>query len=370
MCELLGDEFWNETMTMIDDGFTSNLGYSMSPKNFCNAIQDINKLVTQYLLHIMHIPVIILIVITIFGKEAEDAKWFVFHTAILNFILGVVWELTYFVPTCMKNNLIRSIMFYCLNLATNSIFPLAFTRFLYLYFSHFYEKIFTKKTLIPWIFFYDVVVLGVYLAEILIFQTMFICLAMSVIMTFGTVTCSSLVFIKIRKMMNMVKDSKHGIKGDLRRAAIVCLTQGCIISLYLFATLYKKIYLSFIGTQFLQNQQMSDPHPTGPPPSYDSQSTGSGSPLMMNNTLSYMPSSIILLFAYIFIEDWSYTIYQFFIIIDTLITLLVLRTYRHALLKVGTYVFDTVSGYVYCPKYKRRVSVMYRKRLSVNQWTG
>src|SRR3569623_468989 len=114
MCELLGDEFWNETMIMIDDGFTSNLDYnrppSMSPKNFCNVIQDINKLVTQYLLHIMHIPVIILIVITIFGKEAEDAKWFVFHTAILNFILGIVWELTYFVPTCMKNSLIQSII--------------------------------------------------------------------------------------------------------------------------------------------------------------------------------------------------------------------------------------------------------------------
>uniref|UniRef100_A0A914D2N2 Uncharacterized protein n=1 Tax=Acrobeloides nanus TaxID=290746 RepID=A0A914D2N2_9BILA len=43
----------------------------------------------------MLIPVLLIVLVTILAKDKEDYKWFVFHTALLNFFLGIISELTY-----------------------------------------------------------------------------------------------------------------------------------------------------------------------------------------------------------------------------------------------------------------------------------
>ena len=92
MCELV-QEFMNNTNTLREwnssySSYATPERMIMTTQNFCDVISEINYVMTKILLHIMHVPVITLIIITLFGKENEDAKWFVFHTAVLNFILG------------------------------------------------------------------------------------------------------------------------------------------------------------------------------------------------------------------------------------------------------------------------------------------
>uniref|UniRef100_A0A914CGH5 Uncharacterized protein n=1 Tax=Acrobeloides nanus TaxID=290746 RepID=A0A914CGH5_9BILA len=67
-------------------------------------------------------------------KDKEDYTWFVFHTALLNLFLGIIIEITYF----YDNEEFYTWIDFAINQAVNSIFPLAFTRFFYLYFPYIY----------------------------------------------------------------------------------------------------------------------------------------------------------------------------------------------------------------------------------------
>uniref|UniRef100_A0A914DE58 Uncharacterized protein n=1 Tax=Acrobeloides nanus TaxID=290746 RepID=A0A914DE58_9BILA len=88
---------------------------------------------------------------------------------------------------------------------------------------------------------------------------------------------------------------------------------------------------------------------------------------MMNQTFpTVMPkSSHFLLFAYMLLDDWQYPLYQLYVILDTLITLIVLRTYRNALKKVLSCAMKTLKIRVY----KTHDLSMYKKTTSINQWT-
>ena len=62
---------WNES-----DYFQNDTQMTTAYKtDFCTTILEIDAILTIYLLHIMHIPVLTLIIITLFGKENEDAKF-------------------------------------------------------------------------------------------------------------------------------------------------------------------------------------------------------------------------------------------------------------------------------------------------------
>jgi hypothetical protein len=118
----------------------------------CDIIHYILPTMIPILLHIMHIPVIILIILTFMGKENQDAKWFVFHTAIFNLIVSITWQLLYIFPEFIASPFVFEILMgFTINLSQISIFPLAFTRFFFFYFQSQYEKIFAKKNLFWWI---------------------------------------------------------------------------------------------------------------------------------------------------------------------------------------------------------------------------
>lgn len=120
--------------------------------DICDAIVNIEPTLHSNLLHLIHIPVIILIILTLFGKNNEDVKWFVFHTAILNLTLGISYELSDFISNMNIQIYFIYGMSISMDLAMNSVLPLTFTRFFYLYFQTQYEKLFIKKTLFWWIF--------------------------------------------------------------------------------------------------------------------------------------------------------------------------------------------------------------------------
>jgi hypothetical protein len=274
MCDLL---FQQNVSTMFDiiqqDGQPLE---QMTPQNFCTFIHDISQTLTKFSLHIMYIPVVTLILITLFGKEKnEDAKWFVFHTAILNLFLGIAMEITYLYPDYMKIRTIQIIQHWNLGLAVESIFPLAFTRFFCLYFTDIYEKMFTKKTILLWLLAYDVAMLMHYVfATVIKFATVnnaYICLGISSALLIGTIIFSTLVVLKIRGMMKLVSNSKLSTYSDLRKAAFICLFQACVNSVYMISSIYMHIYADFFmdtsmnsyGSVFLNDQGAIQRNPNG-----------------------------------------------------------------------------------------------------------
>lgn len=299
--------------------------------SLCEIISNIDSYISFYLLHIMHIPVIILIFITIFGKEDEDAKWFVFHTAVLNLILGIIWEITIFFTNFGDDSFIKIIQLFSLNLAAVSIFPLAFTRFFLLYFPQRYEKIFTKKTLIPWLLGYDLAMIGVFTIDNS-FDSSIILPIFCLIILFITICCSVLIFMQIKKMMNLVgHESRFDTFNDLRKAAFICIFQTCIISLFLITTFYLHLYSNVID------------------------------PLIDEESMSMTMWDI-----FIILTELQYSIYQLFAIIDTLVTLLVLRSYRNALKKVYFLIIVTLKSLMA----KKKRAAQNNVNLKKNNWTN
>lgn len=259
--------------------------------DFCDAIFDIYPTLTSVLLHIMHIPVTILILLTLIGKENEDAKWFVFHTAILNLIVGIMWELLY--SELIENQFVVDILMgYAQHLSFISIFPLAFTRFFYLYFQDLYEKLFTRKTLGIWIIGYDL--LFILLVNFGIDSMILIILSTILI---GTFIFTFLIYLKLHQMMKIVGNNSFlNTLSDLRRAAFICIFQSCNITLLLTTVFYSHTYSLYANYSDLYYNQ--------------------------GHILYILYQSSALL---------SGPLYQLFVIVDTCIVLIALRSYRNAI---------------------------------------
>lgn len=244
--------------------------------------------------HIMLIPLIIITLLTLLGKDKEDYKWFVFHTTMLNLILGIFRELTYFTDGIRIFGVdLYGCIDYAINLAVNSIFPLAFTRFLFLYFPYFYSKFFTKKTIILWILGYDGLIFGLgYLNSIHEEENLFIVnIVITCFLLLCTIFCSCLIFLKIRKMKKLVANYQNfSSHRDLKRAAFICVFQASIISLNLLNSIFCQIFI--------------------------------------NNLANDVYLFNIFFGVYMFLNSLQYAIYYFFVIIDSFVTLIVLRTYR------------------------------------------
>lgn len=250
----------------------------------------------------MLVPLILLIIITRFGKENEDSKWFVFHTAMLNLILGVIWEFSYVISNFVTQTTIVYIVNAIINLTVNSIFPLAFTRFFRLYFPFYYEKLFTKKTLLPWMLSYDLLILIFIMTEI-VSQIHIISMILSSAVFLFNLVCSILIFIKIHGMMKLVADNAQlSTLSDLRRAAIICIFQTEVVSFNLFTTFYFHLFLTYL---FPNVEDMG-----------------------WLETLMYI---------HLAFSRLKNSIYQFFVIVDTCVTLFVLRSYRNSIKKVFLY---------------------------------
>lgn len=241
----------------------------------------------------MLVPVLILVVITLFGKEKEDYKWFVLHMAILNLILAIIWEVLNFVP---NSDLLWTLLAYILNLSVISIFPLAFTRFFFLYYRFVYIKIFTKKTIFVWILAFDLVMIGLLYIDSFI-STHLLSLIVCPILILATIFCSFLIFLKIRNMSKLVQNQhNYSSYSDLQRAAFVCIWQSSIISIHLANSVFCQIFLNYLKSDVV---------------------------------------TFNLFFGvYMVVNPLQYPMYQLFIIMDSFITLFLLKSYRVVIKKV------------------------------------
>jgi hypothetical protein len=123
--------------------------------NLCNKIVNIEITSSRYLLHLMLIPELVIIFLTLISKTREEAKWFIFHITMINLILSLIWEVIYICPDFRESPLLLKPLFFLVFLSENWIFPLAFTRLLFLYKKDMYKKLFTIKRIVFWLLGYD-----------------------------------------------------------------------------------------------------------------------------------------------------------------------------------------------------------------------
>lgn len=289
MCDIIQSE-------TILSNFTNLTQYSST---FCAQINSLDVISTRYLLNIMLIPVLILILVTLFGKNDEDSKWFVFHTAVLNLVLGIIWEIVLYFPDFQSQTITMVFINFSMNLAANSILPLAFTRFLVFYFPFYYEKLFTKKTLLPWMVGYDLAFIGLQILDSYI-GSHGIILTLCLGTFLFNLICSISILIKLRKMMKLMENnSNNNTFSDLRRAALICIFQSGVLSLNVVTLFFEHLFLTFL-IKIIEDFELME----------------------------------ILVTLYLSIVQLKYPLYQFCVIIDTTVTLLVLRSYRNVLKKI------------------------------------
>lgn len=267
--------------------------------DFCDFLKIFGTNSTPYLIHILFVPALMTIIITLIDRYKEDSKWFTFNTAIINIIMGIAWELkrqpkmlNTFFPTV---NLIWSVG---KDLSQYSIFPLAFTRVFVLYFPDRYKKIFVKKFLFIFILSYNAIL--AYLSYLCnggnISWNFGLYMAIDGFMLIATFSCSFLVLLKIRKMMKLVGDhSPLNTFDDLRRAVFVCLFQACFYAIYTLLLCYMNLY----NMGIIHN-------------------SGSNFLMVLLRMLTELQNPMFLLF----------------VILDTLIPMVVLKSYRKTIRKV------------------------------------
>lgn len=269
--------------------------------DLCDFIGALEPTLIFVLLHIMYIPIILIILISIFGKENEDdTTWFVLNNAIINLIVCIVSEFINLIPIGSFTKIFYDISGASVELSMCSIFPLAFTRFLYLYFRDFYERFLKKKILVLCILGYDLFLI-IILSFVIHFQIYLALFTVFIISLAGTFIFSFLIFLKIRQMMKLVgHNSQHNTLNNLRRAAFVCLIQASLASFYFAMNFYIFFY------EFLYSDIERLPY-------------------------GFLYSLYIIFFIL------KYDIYHLVAIIDTFIILFMLTSYRNGFKKI--YIF-------------------------------
>uniref|UniRef100_A0A914CH17 Uncharacterized protein n=1 Tax=Acrobeloides nanus TaxID=290746 RepID=A0A914CH17_9BILA len=224
-------------------------------------------------------------------------------------------------------------------------------------------------------------------------------------------------------MMKMAEGTTLSTLKDLRKAAFICIFQATGISILITMSLYVHIYSSIYnnngngindlgmpggsGGGLLGGHDGHGQHGggSGPPGSsnFGPRGGGSGPPAGGNfgppgsgngppggcsgpsgsgpgEGLSSGPpgsgcsnsgsNSQFAFYAWMILKDWTNIFYQFFAIIDTIVTLFLLRTYRSAFKIVGMKVWNIVKKFLPVERYGRRPTLTNINRPSVNgnQW--
>lgn len=270
--------------------------------NLCNKMVEIENSSSLYLLHFMLIFEVVLIFLTLISRTREEAKWFIFHIAMLNLILAVIWEVIYFFPEFSESPILLKPLFFLVFLSKNSIFPLAFTRLLFLYRRKLYKKMFTVKKLAMWLLGYDCFMLFLFYLGSPENRGAFFTVILNLFLLFSTILCSIFIFIKVNKMMKFVEISLQLCTyNDLRRATFICLFQTFLNSIHMVSNLYTYLFVSR-----LKNDQ-------------------------------YLFDKLYV--SYIILASLNFPIFQLFMILDSLMSMFVLRSYRQILGNIYHLVF-------------------------------
>ncbi|KAI1708407.1 hypothetical protein Ddc_14375 [Ditylenchus destructor] len=214
---------------------------------------------TPYLVHIMFVPQVCIICLTLLDRHRDDIKWFLLNTAVINIATGVSMEIKRFPGSFL--NIVNIIG---MDLSRYSIFFSALTRILILHWPNSYKKATNGKRLFVWIIGCDAVLICLsYFTNPTIFATNSNIITVSddvitfmakfsaivlLLVLLGTFSCSLLVLIEIRKMQKMgAQGGRSETLQDLKRAAFICLFQSITYIIYTFFPIYIGFFPAIVG---------------------------------------------------------------------------------------------------------------------------
>lgn len=142
-----------------------------------------------------------------------------------------------------------SVTVYVMFLAGASMFPLALNRCCFLYFSHFYERVFKKQAILLFIIGYDVsVCIFYFISRQLPWDWMEA--GGEFLLMFLDFVVSIFLYIKIRKMISLASitsaEVKNVIVDDLYRVSILCTLQALFYIAFLFLMLMANIFYNML----------------------------------------------------------------------------------------------------------------------------
>ncbi|KAI1698977.1 hypothetical protein DdX_17588 [Ditylenchus destructor] len=270
----------------------------------------INTVSTPYLLHLLFVPAIIIILLTLLDKHNEDAKWFMFNTALINIVTGIAWEMKRMPRSFGQwNSYINMVWFIGRDLSQYSIFLLAITRVFVLYWPNVYKIAFARKFFFFWIIASDALLAGLSHFSHKSGQDMYeLYTAIEVFMLLGTFGCSLFVLLRIHKMKKFAQNSTQSDTfNNLRRASFVCLFQSFFYTIYTMLLIYMRLYDMKIITR----------EPSSP---------------------------VVLRILLAVLSELQNPMFLLFTILDTLIPMFLLRSYRRTIKRLCSKPYRLIVG--------------------------
>ncbi|KAI1700394.1 hypothetical protein DdX_16729 [Ditylenchus destructor] len=301
---------------------SANFNGSDPAVDICVISQIIGDTAPPYLTHFSFIPALTVIFLTLIDKNTEDVKWFTFNTAVIIVINSILYEtqdVIYetFLQNLDKRSPILHIWYIGQEVTQCPIFMLAATRAFILYWPDTYKKFFSRF-LFFWIFAGDallVFLLFVSSEQSTVLQILdydvplskFLNTAFSLVLLTATFSCLFSVLYQIRKMAKEVAhNTQLAVYDALRRASFVCLFQATFYSMYTFMKMHMLLYNLRIITQEV----------------------------------------IILYVLGRIFYDLEHTLFLLFIVLDMLIPLALIKSYRSTTTKL----YSTIRGRIFGQK--------------------
>lgn len=268
-------------------------GSTPSP-DICDFLDLVCQIVGPILQWTMMMLVLVLIFMSLLLKEKDHMKWYIFHVAAAQLVYSIV-NLIYNTNNLGNDNEWISLgLAISMHISYNSTFPLALSRVLFIYYEKRYERVFRRRWIIfAFLLVFDLFKTGVVCIDLYFPKELYnlFSYVFDILFNILTLTFSILTFVKIKSLINLVSNTMLNTIQDLRKAAIICLFQACFISIYLLFYVFAVVPWIFIELE---------------------------------------PTNVLQ--AYIIVDvDLLGLFYFLYGILDTIVTLFVLKTYRKVL---------------------------------------
>lgn len=219
-------------------------------KEFCENITRIATFLYFRLCQVTFFLYATLFVLTISIKIKEDYKWFILHSISLNFLVSghtAIYEIFFHNQFEITDETILSNLIFhnfLKNLSYISCFPIALNRFAHFYFPNSYKSHHNTKNLFVFIVLFDFVMLIFnFMTRATIFYILYIIFILLIL--FLSIILSVLIFRKIYCSTKFLQSSTFtNTLQDARRASIYCLVEATLRSIILFMYLYNTIFAS------------------------------------------------------------------------------------------------------------------------------
>lgn len=263
--------------------------------DLCWRFRYAERILTHHTLRpTIFLVLLINMIISIYKNKTENFKIIIFHASTTNFIVMVFHQADFINQVYLGNKLtleatrnVYEVMYYLINISRLSFFPLAVNRFSSLYFPRFYDKFFNRIGITISLLSYDVLIIILFIINKHLLGLSSIETYVKFFIMFIDLVFSVMLFAKIRSMINLAsKSHDRKILDELYRVAIVCILHALIFIVFLFYAALGDIFYNIVK---------QDPY---------------------------------FFRAYLFLYMYELCCYEVVLLIDSLLVLFALKTYR------------------------------------------